>query len=556
MVNINNITTGQDLQSALQTIIDQSNNNSLLQNPFEDVLHVDFVNPLTEGELIALEQTKIELNLLLIEIDNLQNLVDNLPGDSSAATSAPYLASLKARAQLLAMQIDQQEQIIQAAHKKYNDDRNKNKEAKAHNAAVTAELLALIDKFQVFKTEGLDAIEKQTNSSFDRAMRNFISDAPEILFTCEYFVEDRFIGSLLCFEAYKDATHYEILKRNLFQSNSGFERILVLSKNYLVEETQHFLPYVVDILGFKDIDRDNIFLILDTVVKQDRIYEYMISCAKVPADASFVDYDLIMQSQDLLTSRSISRFSSLTLFQHAGVVLSNSDMAWVVSLLNDGITFFGRSPAEQSLVALISNPELSEGDAIKIYVPKNVDDVLKIIQESMSLMGVFDTMNHLFLVLGGLPEEFQAAVEKSVDEIRNVFVYDVFRNTLKSSVPIFQLVLEIAETGDKAALDELSNLSISLPTNTGSESVTTIAGLTNVFKFVNDVIISASYAQDSDAFEKLKQIRALIEINRDSEDVLGVAAQAIAQQPSIQSATTAVSTGTNASILKDIAITR
>ncbi len=81
----------------------------------------------------------------------------------------------------------------------------------------------------------------------------------------------------------------------------------------------------------------------------------------------------------------------------------------------------------------------------------------------------------------------------------------------------------IAETGDEAAAESLSQLSIILPTQTGSESITTILGLSTVFKFMNDIFIALTYSQEDASFEKLVEIRALIALNRGEEEGLETA---------------------------------
>ena len=45
-------------------------------------------------------------------------------------------------------------------------------------------------------------------------------------------------------------------------------------------------------------------------------------------------------------------------------------------------------------------------------------------------------------------------------------------------------------------------------------------GLSKIFKFLNDTLIVVSFAQEKDTFDKLVQIKALIDFNKDRDDAL------------------------------------
>src|SRR5690606_6210180 len=105
-----------------------------------------------------------------------------------------------------------------------------------------------------------------------------------------------------------------------------FERILFLDRLSLQEETKEYIPYVRDILGFKDINFDDVFIIMDPFVKVDRIYEYNIAAARVPSNAMQIDYDLILETKGLLNSTTLSSFSNATLFSWAGTLLGSKQL--------------------------------------------------------------------------------------------------------------------------------------------------------------------------------------------------------------------------------------
>lgn len=510
----------QQLTDAITAISNAADEDSLLRSPFEGLSGVeDYVDPLTRQEQKTLDQYSRTLEQYRLELDTLTSLepflktyfesrIDFLESEIDRIQTDIVDPLLAKRSEAL---LEHQQRVSDAVISFY-ENQDKNEE-------VLDTFEQLVDKFEIFETQGLEGLEKKVDEVFERRSREYINSAPEILFVAEYRLEDQLVGALLCFKKFRHSTHYEVFKKNLFKPNSKFQRILFLHRKDLKEETENFVPYIRDVLGFTDINFDDVYIILDTQIKNDRIYEYKVSAAKVPSLAEKVDYDLILESKDLLNQSTISDSSNATLFSWSGVVLGSNDLAWVLSVVNEGITFFGRAAAEQSLRGLIFKPKVVVG-GVEVLIPKNINDVLYIIQNSVSLLGARNTVEHIVNVLGGLPSEFVEPLLSSVDEDANTFSYESFRELLKTTTPVFQLVLEIAETQDTEALDQLSQMSISLPMNEGTESLTTILGLSNVFKFINDTFISVTYSQENSSFQKLTEIRALIEINREREESL------------------------------------
>ena len=419
----------------------------------------------------------------------------------------------------------------------------------------------LLDKYEIFRTDGLPAV-KRTKPEFERNAKNIVNDKPEMIFTAEYYVNDKLIGNLLCFEKFYDATHYEVWKKNLFLPSARYERILFIDIRTLKEETIAFSNYVKNVLGLRDFDENEHFLILDDQVKPDRIYQYRCKGILVPTSADTVDYDMILESKGLLNENTISQDSAATLFDYAGVTLGSKDLAWILALVNENLSFFGKDPSTVPLSKLLQND-------VSISVPKSIDDVICILKESVGVFGLRASIEHLFAACGGLPTEFLSALQNSIDVVNNNFSFDTFRKEISLRVPVMNLVSEIVESsplatgtqqvagrttsnstgtqaaagaainttsapqvatlpsasitgtdqvaGNSPAINQLSKLDVILPNNTGTRKFVSITEVTFIFKYINAVLISVRHAQDN--FDKLKEIRAEIEINRAREDI-------------------------------------
>lgn len=387
-----------------------------------------------------------------------------------------------------------------------------------------------ISKFAELEKSNIREVNKRIRPQFENFAKNFSKDEPEILFISEYMVEDEFAGALLVWEKYYDASHYEVFKKNLFQPEADFERILFLDSQNLAEETGKFWTYIKDELGMDELDQDETYVILDHAIKEDRIYEYKVSASRVPKNPNEIDFDQILESQELLNKTTLSEDNTATIFDFAGQSLGSEDMAWVVSLVNErGFRFFGRRAAEKPLVKLIGQPNDDDGEDFVAFTPKFLSDVVTIIEDSISLFEIKPTFEKMVNVMGGLPKEFTDMFLTSIDETRNVFSYSKFREEIESKVPVFQMILEIAESTSEGARKKLSKLDIKVPGNEGSDSLTTVEGITRVFKYVNEMSLAVLYSQDEDTFEKLKQIHQDIEDERaaQEEDALNTAASEV-----------------------------
>lgn len=358
----------------------------------------------------------------------------------------------------------------------------------------------ILKNFQNSKTASTPTEPPPVVSS--RFSKNFINSEPKILFVSEYVIDGNQIGCLLVWEKLLNATHYEIFKRNIFNFDNQFERILFLDSNSLQEETKQYMDYINEIIGFSSLSDQDIFIILDTSIKLDRIYEYKIKASFVPTKASDVEYDSIMEGKNLLKKtdifpRNIFDFSLLT--------LGNSELAWVVSLVNEDLGFFGKNFLEKLL------PQLTKNSFI--FIPKNINDVFKMFSDSVSLFGLKQTFSFVLEFLEGLSSDIISLAVNSVDIEKGTFSFDKFKLDIQSISPLFTLILSVSSS-DKIA--ELSKNSIIIPQDVGSVSLFSIEGLTKVFNFINNVILAASQSQ-----EKLDIVNKIIN-STESQDVSAI----------------------------------
>ncbi len=555
---ITDISATRAVQNTVLGITKNTSQDGLLNNPFAKITNTPldykilpqvgpFINPLTPGEqaIIIVENQRIELyqkqiamlsNEYPSELD-LTNVLQNavlgpqikslrslikLSQKIKAPFTAKYAKALRDWEEAKHQRATEQAAIITAAE-----------EARAvDNAGLAAEFQKYVSSFSsAFDGVDLTGLSKVIRPQFERDARNYITDEPEIIFVSEYFVDQKFIGLLICFSRYNDSTHYEIFKRGIFGESAKFRRMLFLDKVSLESELNSFLPYIHNTMGFRDLQESDIFVVLDTQVQEDRIYEYSISASRVPSSAAEIDYDLILEMQDHLGFSIL--VGNVTLFNFANAVFATrsptGNLAWLLSVVNEGITFFGRSAAESALIGnitnlreVLANPALGIRGGAKIYWPKDFMNFLSIYGESVSLFGLKDTFKNLLLLLGGLPQYMSSITLKCVDENAGSFSYSTFRNELKKDTPVFNLIYEIAQTKDADALAQLEQTNTILPMNEGTESITGIAGLSAVLKFINATYLALSYAQEDATFETLVNVRALIELNRKNEDPTSV----------------------------------
>lgn len=364
------------------------------------------------------------------------------------------------------------------------------------------------DKFKKFNNPN---IKKFANPEFENFSKKFINSEPELLFVCEYFVDGVSIGVLCVWERFPDATHYEVFKKNLFSADAKFERVLFLDSVRLEEETTYYIDYIQKVLGIS-INQDEIYIMLDTTIKEDRIYEYRIRAARVPKAAAEVDYDFILEGKKLTKEVAVDDVSVNTIFDFAGVTLGSKDLAWTIAVMNETVPYFGRGPFEKPIGSL--DLPLNENQDKFIMLANDSQNILKIFNESISLFNLKDTITNLINSLGGLPVDFREAFLDSVDEVAKTFSYDFFKKQIRSKSPVYNLILDVSETANIKKADvtsRLSKLSIALPTDKGSESLSSVEKLTRILAFVNKTFLAVIYAQDDTGKlqEMLEELRSL-----------------------------------------------
>jgi hypothetical protein len=389
--------------------------------------------------------------------------------------------------------------------------------AKAANPAVT------VDGFRtdevVFRSGNPGASIKPP-PTFEREAENFVSDSPKLLFAAEYVLEDVFMGSLVVWKKYRDSTHYEVFKKNNFVSGPSFERILFLDRRNLEEETKEFIPYVRDVLGFRDLNFDDIIIILDHKVKKDRVYEYKVQAARVPLKASEVDFDLVMRSKGLVTEAILDNIDDSTLFTFSKSVLGSRGLAWIIVLSNNFHAYFGKAALTLPLSKLLPGAFFNDSGQALLKVPKSLNEVMCIISESVALFGFRETFKYILSneVLAGLPNSFVSVFLNSIDEANQTFSYDRFKELIVGTVPTLAPTLNVSESGDAAALEELSSLNIEVPNDTGNIDLVSIEGLSKVFGFVNNMYLVSIYSQDPAVAEQISKIKFE---NKAREETLG-----------------------------------
>lgn len=297
-----------------------------------------------------------------------------------------------------------------------------------------------------------------------RQNAKFAEDKPNILFISDYIVDGKFIGVLIVFEKYLNATHYEVFKKNKFDNEPKFERILFLGSEALAQETKNFLPFLASV-GF-NLDENSIFAILDNSLKQDRIYEFFIRAGRVPQRIDELDFGLIMESKNMINTiephvNSSSRWIAASL-------LGTSDLSWIVALLNDFVSFFG-------------NEFFFPGYG-QIILPKNTEKFMNIINDAIDLFGAKVTLSHLLNILGArfkfdvskkktgyLNDDIFRAFSNSIDESNGIFSFDVFKNDL------------VERSKDFKALTDSGN---DLTKKTGTLSFGSLKNLSEIFDYL------------------------------------------------------------------------
>lgn len=380
------------------------------------------------------------------------------------------------------------------------------------NSTATLAANAIIPSTIQYDVPGINGISlgsastsaESIDTTTEPMLAKYISSGPNFLFTSEYVINGEFKGILVAFQKYSSSTHYEIWKKNHFSADGNFERVLFLGVSDLITETKNFLPYLTDVLGMKDLPTD-LILILDDQVKQDRIYSYKIKGKRVPSAASDIDYDFILDQQKSLNKVPVSSGNN-TIFDAAFIHLGNADYAWILALTNDDLMYFGKG-AQSKVSDLLPKSGINS----VLNVPKDLNILLTIISQGIGLFGAETTFNALLTKLKGLPEVFHNTFQDAFDQQRQAFSYDKFTTGVKENFPYIDLILQLATVRgtDSLTLTDFSGnsgktfITIVAPDKKGDESISSLASLTSVLKFINNSVLAAIYVQDAQNVQNL-----------------------------------------------------
>ena len=334
-------------------------------------------------------------------------------------------------------------------------------------------------------------VKKVDLKQFENFSADFARNSPEIIMIIDYVIDGQKIGNLILFKKYKTATHYEVFKRNMFSEISSFQRTLFLDSANLLQETVNFRTYVHEHVGLNNLADGSWFAVMDSLIKDDRIYEYKIVASRVPQNAHEVDYDYILESKNLVNTVDVDSLVNKTLFDFSVTTLGSKQLSWIIALLNRNLQFFGTKTFQVPVKDLIT-PDT------KLVFPKKVAFIKNIFDDSVSLFGISNTINQIIDLLGGLSSDFRSSFNDSLNATSKTFSYASFINSVRKKVPIFDLLLTISEHDKNTdALNRLSQLNITVPNKIGTEVFTTIEGLSNIFYFVNSIIFVIIKSQDN-----------------------------------------------------------
>jgi hypothetical protein len=357
-----------------------------------------------------------------------------------------------------------------------------------HDFTPQPPLPLVIPKLPIYNLTG---VSKLNLVSFEQTSADFARNKPTVYFVVDYIIDGKKIGNLIVFKKYKTATHYEVFKRNIFTEISSFQRTLFLDTTDLLTETKQFAIYLGEHLGFTGVADGSYYCIMDPLIKDDRIYEYKIKASKIPQSATEVDYDFILESKGLVQFSKIDSITKSGLNNFTVVNLGSQQLSWIIALLNRSLNFFSVNTILNSLIDILP-PNSS------LAIPTNISHIKNIFNDSVSLFGIDSTLNQIISLLGGLTTDFRNSFNESLNNIAKTFSYSTFVSSARKKVPAFNLFLSISEhAGNADALTRLSQLSIQIPNKVGTETYTTIEGLSNIFYFIQSIIFVIVRAQDN-----------------------------------------------------------
>jgi hypothetical protein len=359
----------------------------------------------------------------------------------------------------------------------------------------------IVPKVPVYSIAGISKLDQ---TQYEQFSADFARNTPRIIMIVDYIIDGIKVGNLILFHKYKSSSHYEIFKKNIFADISTFQRTLFIDAHSLLEETARFNDYIRKHIGMDNLALGSYYAVMDPLIKDDRIYEYKIMAARVPQSSKEVDYDYILESKNLLNSVSLDSIVQRTLAEFSVSTLGSKQFGWIIALLNRRLSFFNTTTLTTPLGQLVA-PDT------KVIFPKNLNYIKRIMDDSVSLFGLDQTISHIISLLGGLSTDFKDSFNKSLSAVNKTFSYAAFIASIRSKVPVFSLFLQISEHAKNAeARTRLSQLNLTLPVTNGVASYITIEGLSNIFDFINSIIFLVTRSQDNSA----TLVEILAELNK------------------------------------------
>ena len=289
------------------------------------------------------------------------------------------------------------------------------------------------------------------------ASKTFYSHAPDMLFVSEYAPKGQFKGVLVAFENYYNATHYEVFKRNKMAVDSSWKRILVITSSDLANESLQYLPYVTSFLAIPfQVPKDG-YIILDTDVILDRIYEYKIIATHYPGQAQpaagteLFLYDVMLRSHGLTRDVEVANLDTLNTVSSR--FLGSEDYGWVIALLNQNVYYFG---------AEVGHTSFSQMKLGTVTLPNDFNDIVNIFVSSTHQFGLSASVYNLLLPLRK-PEinaAFFNAVNQSFDETSQTFSFRSLTTRLTSIYPAYKQIQDIANGVKKSNASDIASVTI------------------------------------------------------------------------------------------------
>jgi hypothetical protein len=338
----------------------------------------------------------------------------------------------------------------------------------------------------------LPTVNISTDPNSDRGFGNvYVANAPDILFVAEYASPGaNAIGALIVFENYYNSSHYELWKRVYTSQDATWQRIFIIDSTHLKDETARFRDYIENRLGFTI--PAGYYAVLDTDVQADQIVEYKIAAGNYPTSAA-VDYEVVLFSQGGLNSVPVN--AGETVFGFSQRVFGTSDYAWIASLMNLNVPFFGKRAATQPMLSFLQG-------ATTAYVPRDLGIIPKLVQESIYFFGVRATVKNLLKYTKDPTEiatKFYDLVLASILENDTTLSYGTLLAKLWETYPKYERYTYDINNG------VVKNQPITLPVFPPVTRFNNLLDLTTMFLCLNSALIGAVYALDGDPVLKTFQ---------------------------------------------------